>query len=74
MFAGGRNAGRVNLGKAGVGKEGPPFVGAPDGGCIAAFGVSRQKEDVTIASGRQDDSIPRQELNFHNNHIDNHNL
>src|SRR3974390_1070603 len=57
IFAGDRDAGRVNLGVAGIGEESTTFVGAPDSGDIATFGVGGGIEGVAVAAGGENDGV-----------------
>ena len=52
-----RDAGRVNLGEAGVREVGTLTVCTPNCGGVAAHGVRRQEEDVSVAAGCQNNRI-----------------
>ena len=52
-----RNTGRVNLGEAGVREVCALAVCTPNCGGVAAHGVRRQEEDVSVAAGCQNNRI-----------------
>ena len=49
----------MDLGVAGVGEERALLVGAIGGGDVAAAGVGREKKNIAVAAGREDDGIGR---------------
>ena len=64
MLAADRNAGRMNLRVTRIRKERALLVGAPGRGDVAAFGVGRKEENVSITAGRQDHGIRGMGGNF----------
>src|SRR6266480_3939366 len=64
MVTGYGDAGGMNLSEARIAKERAAFVSAIGGGDVATTGIRRKKKNIAVTTGRENNGIARESINF----------